>query len=343
MVAAVHLVRTSRRFGATLALDAIELEIAEGEFFGLLGPSGSGKTTCLRLIAGFDHPTSGHVEIFGQRCEDLPPYRRPVSTVFQDYALFPHMTVLDNVAYGLMVRGIGKAERYTAAREALALVKLAGFDARRPSELSGGQRQRVALARSLVTRPKVLLLDEPLGALDLKLREEMQVELKALQKRLGITFVFVTHDQGEALSMSDRIAVFDHGRVMQVGSPEAIYERPEVPFVADFVGGSNLIDGAGLGHAGVEPGRYSLRPEKIVLGRPAGDGAGDGAADGAIRAEGRIKAILYQGGQHRVTVALPAIELTVLVPAAEARGLTVGETLPVSWRPEDMHRMTGAA
>ncbi len=334
MVAAVHLARASRRFGATLALDAVELEIAEGEFFGLLGPSGSGKTTCLRLIAGFDHPSQGHVEIFGQRCEDLPPYRRPVSTVFQDYALFPHMSVLDNVAYGLMVRGTGKAERHAAARDALALVKLAGYDARRPSELSGGQRQRVALARSLVTRPKVLLLDEPLGALDLKLREEMQVELKSLQKSLGITFVFVTHDQGEALSMSDRIAVFDHGRVMQVGSPEAIYERPAVPFVADFVGGSNVIDGAALALPGLPPGLYSLRPEKIRLG--AGD---DGAQ---VTAEGEIVAVLYQGGVHRVTLRLASTSLTVLVPAAEARGLSVGARQAVGWRVADMHRMEGA-
>ena len=193
----------------------------------MLGPSGSGKTTCLRLIAGFEQPTAGHIEIFGERADGVPPYRRNVNTVFQDYALFPHLNVLDNVAYGLMVKGIGKAERRKAAEEALALVRLPGYGARRPGQLSGGQRQRVALARALVNRPKVLLLDEPLGALDLKLRENMQEELKTLQKSLGITFVFVTHDQGEALSMADRVAVFNDGRIMQVGTPEEIYQRPE--------------------------------------------------------------------------------------------------------------------
>ena len=207
----------------------------------MLGPSGSGKTTCLRLIAGFEQPTAGHIEIFGETAEGVPPYRRNVNTVFQDYALFPHLNVLDNVAYGLMVKGVGKAERRKAAEEALALVKLPGYGARRPGQLSGGQRQRVALARALVNRPKVLLLDEPLGALDLKLREQMQEELKTLQKSLGITFVFVTHDQGEALSMADRVAVFNDGRIMQVGTPEEIYQRPHTRFVADFVGSSNVL------------------------------------------------------------------------------------------------------
>ena len=223
------------------AVDAVDLDIPPGEFFAMLGPSGSGKTTCLRLIAGFEQPTAGHIEIFGERAEGVPPYRRNVNTVFQDYALFPHLNVLDNVAYGLMVKGIGKAERRKAAEEALALVRLPGYGARRPGQLSGGQRQRVALARALVNQPKVLLLDEPLGALDLKLREKMQEELKTLQKSLGITFVFVTHDQGEALSMADRVAVFNDGRIMQVGTPEEIYQRPNTRFVADFVGSSNVL------------------------------------------------------------------------------------------------------
>ena len=227
MAAAVSFQNVSRHFGTVRAVDDVSLDIGEGEFFAMLGPSGSGKTTCLRLIAGFDQPTSGHIEIFGETAEGVPPYRRNVNTVFQDYALFPHMRVLDNVAYGLMVKGVGKAERRQAAREALALVKLAGMEARRPAELSGGQRQRVALARALVNRPKVLLLDEPLGALDLKLREQMQVELKALQQQLGITFVFVTHDQGEALSMADRVAIFNEGKLVQVGTPRDVYERPE--------------------------------------------------------------------------------------------------------------------
>ncbi len=215
----------SRHFGAVRAVDGVDLAIAEGEFFAMLGPSGSGKTTCLRLIAGFEQPTAGHIEIFGETAEGVPPYRRAVNTVFQDYALFPHLTILDNVAYGLMVRGVGKAERRRQAEEALAMVALPGYGARKPGQLSGGQRQRVALARALVNRPRVLLLDEPLGALDLKLREQMQEELKSLQKSLGLTFVFVTHDQSEALSMADRVAVFNEGKVQQVGTPEEIYRR----------------------------------------------------------------------------------------------------------------------
>ena len=231
----------------------------------MLGPSGSGKTTCLRLIAGFEQPTAGHIEIFGETAEGVPPYRRNVNTVFQDYALFPHMNVLDNVAYGLMIRGVGKAERDRAADEALALVKLPGYGARRPNQLSGGQRQRVALARALINKPKVLLLDEPLGALDLKLRENMQEELKALQKTLGITFIFVTHDQGEALSMADRVAVFNDGRIMQIGSPQDIYQRPASRFVADFVGSSNVLPPAFVSKAIGRHAWASLRPEAIRI------------------------------------------------------------------------------
>lgn len=241
MTSAVSFARVSRHFGSVRAVDVVDLDIAPGEFFAMLGPSGSGKTTCLRLIAGFEQPTSGSISIFGERAEGVPPYRRNVNTVFQDYALFPHLNVLDNVAYGLMVKGVGKPERQKAAEEALSLVRLPGYGARRPSQLSGGQRQRVALARALVNQPKVLLLDEPLGALDLKLRENMQEELKSLQKALGITFVFVTHDQGEALSMADRVAVFNDGKIMQIGTPEDIYQRPKTRFVADFVGSSNVL------------------------------------------------------------------------------------------------------
>jgi putative spermidine/putrescine transport system ATP-binding protein len=217
------------------------LTIVPGEFFAMLGPSGSGKTTCLRLIAGFEQPTAGHIEIFGETAEGVPPYRRNVNTVFQDYALFPHLNILDNVAYSLMVKGVGKAERHKLAEEALEMVKLPGYGERKPGQLSGGQRQRVALARALVNKPKVLLLDEPLGALDLKLREQMQEELKSLQRALGITFVFVTHDQGEALSMADRVAVFNDGKVVQEGTPQDIYNRPKTRFVADFVGSSNVL------------------------------------------------------------------------------------------------------
>src|ERR1700723_1055978 len=232
---AVHFRRVERHFGAVKAVDGVDLDIVAGEFFAMLGPSGSGKTTCLRLIGGFDQPTAGSIEIFGEAVEGVPVYRRPVNTVFQDYALFPHMNVLENVCYGLMIRGMDRAERRRLGVEALQLVKLVGLEGLKPGELSGGQRQRVALARALVLRPKVLLLDEPLGALDLKLREAMQGELRSLQRSLGLTFVFVTHDQGEALSMADRVAVFNHGRVVQVGTPEEIYERPKSRFVADFV------------------------------------------------------------------------------------------------------------
>lgn len=272
MTAAVTFQNVSRHFGTVRAVDDVDLEIVPGEFFAMLGPSGSGKTTCLRLIAGFEQPTAGHIEIFGETAEGVPPYRRNVNTVFQDYALFPHLNVVENVAYGLMVRGVGKAERRKVAEEALELVQLPGYGARRPGQLSGGQRQRVALARALVNKPKVLLLDEPLGALDLKLREQMQEELKALQKRLAITFVFVTHDQGEALSMADRIAVFNEGRIMQTGSPEEIYQRPQSRFVADFVGSSNVLPPAFVErHAGQK--RWaSLRPESVRIGNGADGG-----------------------------------------------------------------------
>ena len=228
MSPAVKFVNVCRHFGPVRAVDGVTLDIAEGEFFAMLGPSGSGKTTCLRLIAGFEQPTEGHIEIFGETAEGVPPYKRNVNTVFQDYALFPHMTVGENVAYGLMIKGVPRAEREARARDALAMVKLAGYEDRRPSQLSGGQRQRVALARALVNGPKVLLLDEPLGALDLKLREQMQEELKALQKKLGITFVFVTHDQGEALSMADRVAIFNDGKIVQVELSRRYLRAPPV-------------------------------------------------------------------------------------------------------------------
>src|SRR5690349_17761783 len=241
MTSAVSFRQVSRHFGVVRAVDAVDLEVAPGEFFAMLGPSGSGKTTCLRLIAGFEQPTSGHIEIFGETAEGVPPYRRNVNTVFQDYALFPHLNVLDNVAFSLMLKNVPGVLRREQAEKALQMVRLGGYGGRKPGQLSGGQRQRVALARAIVNKPKVLLLDEPLGALDLKLRESMQEELKALQKSLGITFIFVTHDQGEALSMADRVAVFNEGKVQQVGTPEEIYKRPRSRFVADFVGSSNIV------------------------------------------------------------------------------------------------------
>jgi putative spermidine/putrescine transport system ATP-binding protein len=298
----------------------------------MLGPSGSGKTTCLRLIAGFDQPTGGHIEIFGETAEGVPPYRRNVNTVFQDYALFPHMNVLENVAYGLMVKGVARPERERRAHETLTLVKLEGMDRRRPGQLSGGQRQRVALARALVNRPRVLLLDEPLGALDLKLREQMQVELKALQQQLGITFVFVTHDQGEALSMADRVAIFNHGKLIQVGTPLDVYERPGTRFVADFVGSSNVLDpDFAVGHGGRRA-WMSLRPEKIEISRL------DTRREGRQRAEGVVTSVQYQGAVTRVIVEVDGTALGVAV-ALGARNFKTGERVSVFWRPDSLHML----
>jgi putative spermidine/putrescine transport system ATP-binding protein len=240
MTAAIEFRAVSRVYGEVRAVDDVSFAIEPGEFFAMLGPSGSGKTSCLRLVAGFDAPDRGQVLLDGQDVSAVPPYDRNVNTVFQDYALFPHMTVLDNVAYGPRVRGASRAGRERQAREMLELVQLAAMGERRPAQLSGGQRQRVALARALINHPKVLLLDEPLGALDLKLREEMQIELKSLQKKLGITFVYVTHDQGEALSMADRVAVFNRGRIDQLGAPRELYARPRTEFVARLVGSANV-------------------------------------------------------------------------------------------------------
>jgi putative spermidine/putrescine transport system ATP-binding protein len=315
----------SRHFGPVKAVDAVDLAIAEGEFFAMLGPSGSGKTTCLRLIAGFEQPTAGHIEIFGETAEGVPPYRRNVNTVFQDYALFPHMNVLDNVAYGLMIRGIGKAERSRAAEEALDLVQLPNYGSRRPNQLSGGQRQRVALARALINKPKVLLLDEPLGALDLKLREQMQEELKALQKTLRITFVFVTHDQGEALSMADRVAVFSNGRIMQIGSPQDIYCRPASRFVADFVGSSNVLPPGFAANGDARRAWASLRPEAIRIVQTGGH-------------EATVSSRSYLGGMTRLTLQLGGQKLIALVSSG-ADVPSEGQAIQVAWQPEDLHLM----
>lgn len=324
MTPAVTFQNVSRHFGSVRAVDAVSLDIAESEFFALLGPSGSGKTTCLRLIAGFEQPTAGRIAIFGRDCTDVPPYRRPVNTVFQDYALFPHLNVLDNVGYGLMVAGTAKPERHRAAEAALDLVALSGFGARKPSELSGGQRQRVALARALVMKPRVLLLDEPLGALDLKLREQMQGELKALQRQLGITFIFVTHDQGEALSMSDRVAVFDQGRIQQVGTPKEVYDRPDTPFVANFVGSSNVLPAGIVARMTGRSVCASLRPEAIRLG--------DGSVTGQVLAEA------FLGAGTRLTVAVDEATLTVLLPSGAAVP-GVGETVSLAWDDDALHLM----
>ena len=262
---AIRLTALAKSFASVAAVDHVDLDIAEGEFFSMLGPSGSGKTTVLRLIAGFEQPTSGTVELFGTDVTHRAPFDRDVNTVFQDYALFPHMTVLENVAYGLRVRGVGKSERLAAARDMLALVRLEGYGDRKPTQLSGGQRQRVALARAVAVKPKVLLLDEPLGALDLKLREQMQVELKQLQRELGITFIFVTHDQEEALTLSDRIAVFNAGRIEQLGTPAELYEKPASPFVAGFVGTSNIFDDTASQALLGRGGTHAVRPEKLTV------------------------------------------------------------------------------
>ncbi|HVF08500.1 MAG TPA: ABC transporter ATP-binding protein [Actinomycetota bacterium] len=298
--AAVSLDGVVKRFGDVVAVDGVDLEVRQGEFFSMLGPSGSGKTTCLRMIAGFERPTEGRVLLGGIDVGDLPPYERDVNTVFQDYALFPHMTVLDNVAYGLMVRKVAKAERTARANEALEMVRLSGFGGRKPGQLSGGQRQRVALARALIMRPSVLLLDEPLGALDLKLRQAMQVELKEIQQAVGLTFIYVTHDQEEALTMSDRLAVFNRGRVEQVGTPADVYERPSTGFVAGFVGVSNLLTGdAALAIVG-SPVPVSIRPEKIHLVLDA-DSA---VAEGECTATGVVSKVVYLGAVTRYVVAL---------------------------------------
>jgi putative spermidine/putrescine transport system ATP-binding protein len=332
---AVSFRNVSRHYGAVKAVDDVSFEIKDGEFFAMLGPSGSGKTTCLRLIAGFEQPTSGAVAIHGQDVTGIPPYDRDVNTVFQDYALFPHMTVLENVGYGLMIRKVPKAARQQRAEEMLAMVALSGFGARKPSQLSGGQRQRVALARALVNRPSVLLLDEPLGALDLKLREQMQVELKAIQRRVGITFIYVTHDQGEALSMSDRVAVFNQGKIEQMAAPSELYERPKTAFVAGFVGISNLIDGALAERLTGSAQPVSVRPEKIHLEpvRVAPPGNGQSVA-------GTISSILYLGANTRYVVALEGGgELTVLLQNRDAHFDPVqGDAVRLWWEPRHLMR-----
>ncbi len=305
---AVSLQSVSRHFGAVRALDRIDLEVGEGEFFAMLGPSGSGKTTCLRLIAGFEQPTAGHIRIFGDAVEGVPPYRRNVNTVFQDYALFPHMNVRENVEFSLMLKKVDRATRRREAEAALAMVKLADYGDRRPGQLSGGQRQRVALARAIVNKPRVLLLDEPLGALDLKLREQMQEELKALQRSLGITFIFVTHDQGEALSMADRVAVFDHGRLVQVGTPEEIYRRPNSRFVADFVGSSNVLGPDFVNGVTGERRWASLRPESIHVIR---------AGEGISRLTGTVVARSFLGATIRLAIDMSGTTIHAVLPSAD--------------------------
>ena len=330
---AIRLTGLTKEFGTVSAVDHVDLEIAAGEFFSMLGPSGSGKTTVLRLIAGFERPTSGTVELFGQDVTNKAPFDRDVNTVFQDYALFPHMSVLDNVAYGLRVRGVGRRERRERAAQALAAVRLENMADRKPSQLSGGQRQRVALARATVVQPKVLLLDEPLGALDLKLREQMQVELKQIQRDLGITFIFVTHDQEEALTLSDRIAVFNAGRIEQLGTPRELYEQPASRFVADFVGTSNLFDPDRSSQLIGRAGEHTIRPEKLTLSVDPGSG------EGVRSAPGTVVESIYVGSAIRHVVDLDAGgRVTVLERNDRSRAADQdrGDRVHVSWHDEDV-------
>jgi putative spermidine/putrescine transport system ATP-binding protein len=323
----VTLTGIRKTYGDVVAVDSVDLEIARGEFFTLLGPSGSGKTTTLRIIAGFERPDSGRVLLGGEDVTKRPPYVRDVNTVFQDYALFPHMTVAENVEYGLRVKGVAKRERRGRAAAALSRVRLEGLGGRKPVALSGGQRQRVALARALVNNPQVLLLDEPLGALDLKLRQEMQVFLKALQRELHTTFVYVTHDQEEALTMSDRIAVFNHGRIEQIGGPADVYERPANEFVAGFVGISNLLERGGR--------RFTIRPEKIRIVE-----AGDVLEPGMHAERGTIRDVVYAGMITRYAVALEQGGEVVVVrqnsagAAQEELTAETGRAATVAWHPE---------
>lgn len=330
-----------RHFGDVHAVDGVSMEVRDGEFFSMLGPSGSGKTTCLRLIAGFERPDSGRILLYGQDVSPLPPYERPVNTVFQDYALFPHMTVGENIAYGLMLKRVPKAERERRVDEMLDLVRLPGLFARKPSQLSGGQRQRVALARALINRPRVLLLDEPLGALDLKLRQQMQIELKTIQRTVGITFIFVTHDQEEALTMSDRIAVFNEGHIEQIGTPADMYEHPATPFVAGFVGVSNLIGGDLARKITGRPDRFSIRPEKIHLVPSTGE-----AAPGMHSVNGRVRDVVYLGLYTRYLVEVDGgADLVVVEQNLKTTSMDVfgskGRQVRLQWAPEHVRYLEG--
>ena len=340
MVAAVEFYGVGRHYGQVRAVDDVTISVAEGEFFSMLGPSGSGKTTCLRLIAGFEQPSFGRIKIFGQEAAGAPPYEREVNTVFQDYALFPHMNVLENVAYGLQVKGVAKNEYISRAEDALNLVALAGYGLRKPSELSGGQRQRVALARALVNKPRVLLLDEPLGALDLKLREQMQHELKTLHKQLGITFIYVTHDQTEALSMSDRVAVFNKGKIEQCETPRNIYTQPKTSFVADFVGTSNVINGELAQQITGKNQPFSIRPEHIVFDNTEKDSH-------TFSVNGTIVDVQYQGAHSKISLNLNLIpnlnlaQQTIALVLSnteynEAELPKVGHRLSVHWLKSNM-------
>jgi len=334
---AVELIEVTRHFGEVKAVDAVSLSVQPGEFFAMLGPSGSGKTTCLRLIAGFEQLDSGRIQIAGAEATALPPYERDVNTVFQDYALFPHMTVGDNIGYSLMLKKVPKSERLKRVGDMLDLVRLSGLENRKPTQLSGGQRQRVALARALINQPKLLLLDEPLGALDLNLRQQMQLELKAIQRQLGITFIFVTHDQEEALTMSDRLAVFNHGKIEQMGHPRDVYERPATEFVANFVGVSNWISGQLAQTLTGQAQTLMVRPEKIQMTAPW-----LAVPEGMCSVMGQIDTIQYLGISTRYDVGLPPGEagqkesFTVVQQNGQDLLWTTGELVQLCWQREHM-------
>ena len=336
---AVAMRGVTKRFVGVVAVDDVDLDVEAGEFFSMLGPSGSGKTTMLRMIAGFEQPTAGTIWLGGVDVTRLPPFDRDVNTVFQDYALFPHMTVEQNIEYGLKVRRVPRAERRTRVGDALETVRLEGYGSRRPSQLSGGQRQRVALARALVNHPRVLLLDEPLGALDLKLRGEMQIELKEIQREVGITFIFVTHDQDEALTMSDRIAVFNGGRIEQIGTPSELYERPVSQFVASFVGTSNVLSGDVAHRLLGEYGTFMVRPERVRLAAP-----GTAADPDDVISEGVVRGVQYLGSHTRCHVELDAgVQLVVddqnrSDSTVDAQSL-VGTRVVLAWRRDQVRKI----
>ena len=314
----------SKSFGEVKAVDQVSLEILDGEFLTLLGPSGSGKTTVLRMIAGFEKPDSGSIKLDGIEVSALPPYERAVNTVFQDYALFPHFTVSENIEYGLRIKKVPLAQRKAETEQALAQVRLSGYGDRKPSQLSGGQRQRVALARALINKPKVLLLDEPLGALDLKLREQMQLELKEIQRLVGITFIFVTHDQEEALTMSDKIAVFNEGKIVQIGTPREIYEKPVSSFVSEFVGQTNKVSSQMALKANLGNSSFNIRPEYLAISK-------DGKIPDADRAiTGELKDIIFSGAMTKYLVTTSAGEL-ISTQTTSLSGLEIGDQITLSW------------